>query len=174
MSSVRDDGHGGGGNPSFIRRMHTWFKANSRDIAYQAYFDPKPDSFAQAFPRSATTFRKLFKKPFKKRRSIEPRLRADSKRQIEASSGLTLAVRGISPGKLIPRKPRVVTALVDAPLGIRRTAFRVNGKLICIRSGAESRRCKLPALKRGTHTLVVTVTDGAAWAVQEIVRFRVR
>ena len=171
---VRDDGHGGGDNPTFIKRMHTWFKANSRDIAYQIYFDPKPGSFAESFPRSAAMFRKLFKKPFTNGRSLEPRLRAASKRQIEASSGLTLAIKGLKPGKLIPSKPRVVRALVEAPLGIRRTAFRVNGKLICMRAGAETRRCKLPAMKRGTHTLVITVTDGAAWAVQEIVRFRVR
>ena len=172
---TRSDGHGGGDNPKFIKRMHTWFKANRRNIAYQIYFDPKPGTFAKEFPRSSTTFRKLFRKPFRPTRAIEPRLRSASKQQIQARSGLALAVTGLAPGQVLARRSRpVVTADVSAPLGVRRVAFRVDGKLICMRTGAEPRACKLRAMRRGTHTLVVTVTDSAAWAVQEIVRFRVR
>lgn len=170
---VRPDGHGGGDNPTFIKRMHRWLDANRKDIAYQIYFDPKPGRLDTAFPRSAATFRKLFSKPLNGGKRVEPRLRASAKEVIERNSGLTLAVRGLARGHRIASRPRIVKAAVSAPLGIRRTAFRVDGRLICMREGDRQRRCKLPALKRGTHTLVVTVTDGAAWTTQEIVRFRV-
>ncbi|MGI9657817.1 MAG: hypothetical protein ACR2OD_02830, partial [Gaiellaceae bacterium] len=169
------DGHGGGDNPKFIKRMHRWFKANSRNVAYQIYFAPKPGTFAKEFPRASAKFRALFSKPFKNPRALEPKLRAASKGRIQATSGLTLSVTGLVSGQRLARKSRpVVTANVNAPLGVRRTAFRVDGKLICMRTGDEPRQCKLRAMRRGVHTLVVTVTDGAAWATQEIVRFRVR
>ena len=135
---------------------------------------PRPTSLKSDYPDSATAFRQLFRKPFPKRRPVEPRLREETKAQIAAYSGLTLDVRGLKPGQVVRRKRRVVRAAVRAPMGIRRIAFRVNGRVICLKAGGQGRNCKLPALKRGTHTLVVTVTDGDAWTVQEIVRFRVR
>lgn len=170
---TRSDGHGGGDNPTFIQRMYTWFRANKRDIAYQIYFDPKPGSLATSYPRSAATFRKLFSRNFPKGRALEPVLSESAKRQIEAYSGLTAEVVGLAPGKKIRRAKRVVKVAVKAPSGIRRTVVRVDGRVICVRRGNQKRRCTVPRLSRGPHTLVATVTDGQAWTVQEVVPFRV-
>lgn len=58
----RPDGHGGGENPSFIRRMHAFIAANN--VAYHAYFEYNaadgPHRLMETFPRSATEYRRLF------------------------------------------------------------------------------------------------------------------
>jgi len=59
----RDDGHGGGDEPSFVRRMHDWIAAN--DVAYHVYFEyDGPGSrialMPGTFPRSAALFKDLF------------------------------------------------------------------------------------------------------------------
>jgi hypothetical protein len=170
---VRNDGHGGGDNPKFIKRMYKWLHANKANIAYHVYFDPKPGTFVTTFPKSASTFRRLFARDFPRKKAIEPRLATAAKRQIQDYSGLSAEVRGLRAGQKVSGARRVIKVAVTAPLGIRRTVFRVDGKVVCVRRGDQKRRCKLPALPSGTHSLVVTVTDGHAWTVQEIISFRV-
>jgi Glycosyl hydrolase family 26 len=59
----RDDGHGGGDDPYFIRAMHDWIA--SHNVGYQIYFDADaPDGLhdleSSRFPSSATAFKQLF------------------------------------------------------------------------------------------------------------------
>jgi hypothetical protein len=58
----RPDGHGGGEDPNFIRRMHDFIETH--DIAYQAYFEytasDGPHRLMEDFPESAPVFRELF------------------------------------------------------------------------------------------------------------------
>jgi hypothetical protein len=58
----RPDGHGGGENPRFIRRMHEFI--TTHDIAYQAYFEYSakdgPHRLMDGFPESAPVFKELF------------------------------------------------------------------------------------------------------------------
>jgi hypothetical protein len=62
----REDGHGGGDDPTFIEQMHAWIA--SHDVAYQAYFDhDAPDGDHELengqFPAAAAAFRRLFGGP---------------------------------------------------------------------------------------------------------------
>ena len=58
----RPDGHGGGENPNFIRRMHEFIETH--DVAYQAYFEYSaadgPHRLMVEFPESAPVFKELF------------------------------------------------------------------------------------------------------------------
>ena len=59
----RADGHGGGDNPYFIRKMHRWIASNP--VAYHMYFEfDEADSYHELmsgrFPRAAAVFRRLF------------------------------------------------------------------------------------------------------------------
>lgn len=58
----RPDGHGGGENPSFIRRMHEYITTNN--VAYHAYFefnaDDGPHRLMETFPESAKEYQRLF------------------------------------------------------------------------------------------------------------------
>jgi hypothetical protein len=58
----RPDGHGGGEDPAFVKRMHD-FIAN-HDVAYQAYFEytaqDGPHRLMDGFPESSEVFRELF------------------------------------------------------------------------------------------------------------------
>ena len=61
----RPDGHGGGENPAFVRRMHDF--VSTHDVAYQAYFEYSagdgPHRLMEGFPASAPVFRQLFGGP---------------------------------------------------------------------------------------------------------------
>jgi hypothetical protein len=58
----RPDGHGGGEDPNFIRRMHDF--VTTHDVAYQAYFEYSaqdgPHRLMEDFPESAPVFKELF------------------------------------------------------------------------------------------------------------------
>jgi Glycosyl hydrolase family 26 len=61
--TIRDDGHGGGDDPYFIRMMKVWIAQN--DVAYHVYFDyDAPDGAHNLrngrFPNGASAFRELF------------------------------------------------------------------------------------------------------------------
>jgi hypothetical protein len=60
----RPDGHGGGEDPSFVKRMHDFI--DTHDIAYQSYFEYSaqdgPHRLMEGFPQSATVFKQLFGK----------------------------------------------------------------------------------------------------------------
>jgi len=59
----RADGHGGGDNPYFVKRMHHWIAANN--VAYHVYFEvDMPGApirlMTGRFPKAAAAFRRLF------------------------------------------------------------------------------------------------------------------
>jgi Glycosyl hydrolase family 26 len=59
----RFDGHGGGDNPHFIAKMHTWIGANN--VANHFYFESESaigdsELLGGGFPRSAARFKQLF------------------------------------------------------------------------------------------------------------------
>lgn len=71
-------GHGGGDNPHFIERMHAFLNDRANGVAFHCYFDINSDKLRHQlspgvpdsgqkegteFPRSAATFRKLFRAP---------------------------------------------------------------------------------------------------------------
>jgi hypothetical protein len=62
---ARPDGHGGGEDPAFIRRMHDFI--STHDVAYQAYFEYSapdgPHRLMADFPASARVFQDLFGVP---------------------------------------------------------------------------------------------------------------
>ena len=59
---LRTDGHGGGDNPQFVRRMHDWIAGN--DVAYHSYFEVDTGTpirlMTGTFPLAAAEFRRLF------------------------------------------------------------------------------------------------------------------
>jgi hypothetical protein len=63
----RDDQHGGGDDPSYLKRMHDFIKDPSNRVAYQAYFefdgDDGPHRLMTTYPESGKVFRSLFGKP---------------------------------------------------------------------------------------------------------------
>jgi hypothetical protein len=59
----RRDGHGGGDNPYFVRRMHKWIQTHP--VAYHLYFESRDPSgdyrlFGGTFPKAAQSFVKHF------------------------------------------------------------------------------------------------------------------
>jgi hypothetical protein len=61
--TTRPDGHGGGDNPYYVRRMHEWIAANK--VAYHIYFnfnaaDGNHQLRTTEFPRSTRAFKRLF------------------------------------------------------------------------------------------------------------------
>jgi hypothetical protein len=64
--AIRPDGHGGGDNPGFIRRMHEFIHNPANNVAFHGYWDvDASDLHAQLsgttkFPESAALFRQLF------------------------------------------------------------------------------------------------------------------
>jgi hypothetical protein len=60
----RPDGHGGGDNPYFIRRMHEFITDPDNRVAYQGYFENNsPDGqhrLMTSLPKAGSTFRSLF------------------------------------------------------------------------------------------------------------------
>jgi hypothetical protein len=63
----RQDGHGGGENPDYIRRMHTFINDPGNRIAYHAYFEfdgpDGPHRLMTTNPRAGQVFRDLFGSP---------------------------------------------------------------------------------------------------------------
>ncbi len=64
--AVRPDGHGGGDNPFFIRKMHEFINDPANKVAYHVYWDVKASdldaqlSSSTRFPQSAALFKQLF------------------------------------------------------------------------------------------------------------------
>jgi hypothetical protein len=64
--TIRPDGHGGGDNTNYIRRMHEWIRFNN--VLYHAYFEFDDDAgvhrlMGGRFPLGAAEFRRFFGKP---------------------------------------------------------------------------------------------------------------
>jgi hypothetical protein len=63
----RDDQHGGGDDPSYLKRMHDFIKDPSNRVAYHSYFefdgDDGPHRLMTTYPESGKVFRSLFGKP---------------------------------------------------------------------------------------------------------------
>lgn len=65
--AIRDDGHGGGDNPFFIRRMHDFITNPANDVVFHVYFDVMAGDGAHQlsgrsspFPEAAAAYRELF------------------------------------------------------------------------------------------------------------------
>jgi hypothetical protein len=60
----RQDGHGGGNDPAYLRRMHDFIADPQNGVAYQAYFEfdgsDGPHRLMTTFAASGDTFRSLF------------------------------------------------------------------------------------------------------------------
>ncbi|MFQ5426976.1 MAG: Ig-like domain-containing protein [Gaiellales bacterium] len=142
----RPDGHGGGDDPYFIERMHKWLRENRDAIAYHIYFDPDPKSLTENYyPNSAVRFRELFVDDF-------------------PATGPVVKI-------VNPRRKRVTTdafavlikARVSSPNGVRRVAFRINGRKVCIdRSAPFTCRAQTRKLNPGRwNRLTAAAIDGA-------------
>jgi hypothetical protein len=56
----RADGHGGGDNPYFIRRMHDFIQDPANGVAYQIYFNFDGSDGRHRLPNAAAEYRRLF------------------------------------------------------------------------------------------------------------------
>lgn len=59
----RSDGHGGGDNPYFVRKMHEWIQTHN--VAYHLYFESRDPNgeyrvFSGTFPKAAQSFVRYF------------------------------------------------------------------------------------------------------------------
>jgi glycosyl hydrolase family 26 len=63
----RSDGHGGGNDPEYLRRMAAFIADPANRVAYQSYFEydgpDGPHRLMTTFPQSGDVFRSLFGKP---------------------------------------------------------------------------------------------------------------
>jgi hypothetical protein len=63
----RADGHGGGDDPEYLRRMHSFIADPQNGVAFQAYFEYNgpdgPHRLMTTFASSGATFRALFAQP---------------------------------------------------------------------------------------------------------------
>lgn len=60
----REDGHGGGDDPEYLRRMHAFISDPKNRVAYQAYFEVDghdgPHRLMTTYPAAGEVFRELF------------------------------------------------------------------------------------------------------------------
>ena len=63
----RTDGHGGGNDPEYLRRMAAFIADPGNRVAYQAYFeyngDDGPHRLMTTFPQSGDVYRSLLATP---------------------------------------------------------------------------------------------------------------
>lgn len=156
---LRTDGHGGGDDPYFVERMHSWFARSN--TAFQIYFDvdtaESTNSMTKGwFPRGALRYRELFGPAAAS--SPPPPGGGSPVRPPATPVNLPVTAQGWSVRAVVRRPKRRLKISVATAKGVpvRRVDVLVRGRRVC-RDRQAPFRCAIRRLGPRRHHVEVRV-----------------